>query len=144
MAEAARKLSGLIAASDHVGHRRMVVGVPVRRTEEIADLRHRVGGFAVGNVFQCAVVFGRLESWRIDWIGPHRPRVICPRKQLRTDSQINGRKNEEAIPHEFSPDYFVGDFMSLRPALQPSTFAGFLATPGMVTRTYHSYFATLL
>jgi hypothetical protein len=40
MKQSTREDPGLPAASDHLWHRQMIAGVPVRREEQITHLRH--------------------------------------------------------------------------------------------------------
>ena len=72
MADAAREHGRLAALRHDRRQRRMVPGMPDRRGEEVAQLRHGVGGGAVRDATRRAVVDPRLEVRGIDRIRPRR------------------------------------------------------------------------
>jgi hypothetical protein len=71
MTRAAGPHIGLSAVRDDVGHRRVIVGMPVWREEKIALLRDGERGRAVGNVSWHAVI-GRGLEIRSPGISPRR------------------------------------------------------------------------
>ena len=98
MTEATREDTGPPAARDHLRHRRMIAGVPIRRGEQITHLRQRERRRAVGYMPRTAVIRRRPEGGWIDDVGPRWRCFLTP--QGRCASECGGRQGQHAESDE--------------------------------------------